>query len=445
MAIPHTCSAAVDPHPGFSSPARSAGSASGSLGAWSEPAGLDGQVSFPSENLERPCVPWQCPPVRIDSDFHGGSIEVLDASDPANIRLALQADEGTSFRQWFCFRVTGGEGVPCRFVIENAGDAAFPDAFESYRACSSSEPDDEHSWVRVPTSLEEGALVIEDTPDEDEVLYAYFAPYSERRHALLIEAAAAGAEVEILGQSVEGRDITLLVFGEETEGRARVWITARQHPGETMAEWFAEGLVQRLLEDDEDDAILQDLRDRATIYVVPCMCPDGAARGQHRFNAKGMNLNRAWQSPTEEESPEVLCVRKRMEQTGVDVFLDIHGDERLPFCFAVGCEGNPSYDDRIDALEDLFMESLIGFDEDFQRQEGYENDAPGEGDLTSASNWVGETFGCLSLTIEMPFTENANLPDDRRGWSPTESKDLGAQSLSSIAVCLDDILRHRAD
>ncbi len=26
----------------------------------------------------------------------------------------------------------------------------------------------------------------------------------------------------------------------------RIWVTARQHPGETMASWFAEGLLERL-------------------------------------------------------------------------------------------------------------------------------------------------------------------------------------------------------
>ena len=44
----------------------------------------------------------------------------------------------------------------------------------------------------------------------------------------------------MLGKSVEGRDMTLLTFGEAAESKLSVWVTARQHPGETMAEWFAE-------------------------------------------------------------------------------------------------------------------------------------------------------------------------------------------------------------
>lgn len=29
--------------------------------------------------------------------------------------------------------------------------------------------------------------------------------------------------------------------GEAGKGKKRVWIVARQHPGESMAEWFVEG------------------------------------------------------------------------------------------------------------------------------------------------------------------------------------------------------------
>jgi murein tripeptide amidase MpaA len=390
--------------------------------------------------------------LRIDDDFHGGRIEVRDPSDPQAVRLGLLPDgENPAFCQWFAFRVRGAKGVPCRFVIENANEATFADAFDGYRACRSPRLDDEDGWVRVSTSYDAdaGELVLTDTPATDEVFYAYFAAYPDTRHERIVEHAAASpfARVEVVGDSVEGRDVTLIVVGGDEpddddggdeDARAKVWITARQHPGETMAEWFVEGLLERLL--DAEDETATELRRRATFYVVPNVCPDGAARGYLRSNAVGENLNRTWQEPTEEESPEVFAVRAWLEATGVDVFLDIHGDERTPYCFAAGCEGNPSYTPRIDALEDLFMESLIAFDGDFQRAEGYENDAPGEGDLTTASNWVGERFDCLSLTIEMPFKDNANAPDEVRGWSPTRAKALGAASLASILVCLDDAL-----
>jgi murein tripeptide amidase MpaA len=380
--------------------------------------------------------------MRIDADIDGGSIEVLDQSEPSRARLALRRDTNAEFLQWFHFRVSDAKGTACELVIENASEATFPDAFEGYRACASYDGDD---WFRVPTSWDGTKLVISHTPEQDVVLYAYFAPYTFERHERLLARASEKARVEVLGESVEGRPMSMIVFDrgrddedeEEEDDRRIIWINARQHPGETMAEWFAEGVIERLL--DDDDETTNELLSRAIVHVIPNMCPDGGVLGNLRANAAGVNLNRSWQEPSEEESPEVFCVRQRMMETGVDLFLDIHGDERTPYCFAAGCEGNPSYDDRMDALEDLFMESLIAFDPDFQRQFGYENDKPGEGDLTTAGNWVGEELGCLSLTIEMPFKDNANAPDEARGWSPERSKALGAASLNSVLVCLDTL------
>jgi hypothetical protein len=41
--------------------------------------------------------------------------------------------------------------------------------------------------------------------------------------------------------------------------------------------------------------------------------------------------------------------------------------------------------------------------------------------LTLASKYIGHTFKCLSLTLEMPFKDNANLPDAHVGWNGARS------------------------
>jgi murein tripeptide amidase MpaA len=126
-----------------------------------------------------------------------------------------------------------------------------------------------------------------------------------------------------------------------------------------------------------------------------------------------------------------------MIETGVDLFLDVHGDERNPYCFLAGCEGNPGYSERLRFLENLFEQSLCAANADFQDEYGYDRDEPGGGDLRTAGNWVGERFDCLSYTLEMPFKDNANAPDEVNGWSPERSMHLGASALESIAACLD--------
>ena len=374
--------------------------------------------------------------MKIDTDFDGGSIEVIslvgDAAD-----LALRHDTNApDFRQWFAFRVREVAGKRVCLTITNASEATYPDAFEGYRAVASY---DRKRWFRVPTKYEDGRLLIDHVPKAAEVVYAYFAPFPLERHARLVKRATRfpGVAVSVLGKSVEGRDMTLLTFGEEGEGKLSVWIIARQHPGETMAEWYAEGLVERLF--DEDDEVVQTILAQAVVRVVPNMNPDGGVHGNLRANAAGFNLNRAWEEPSSELSPEVLCVRAKMLETGVDLFLDVHGDERNPYCFLAGCEGNPGYSERLRFLENLFEQSLCAANSDFQDEYGYDRDEPGGGDLRTAGNWVGETFDCLSYTVEMPFKDNANAPDEVNGWSPERAMHLGASTLESIAECLPSL------
>jgi murein tripeptide amidase MpaA len=56
-----------------------------------------------------------------------------------------------------------------------------------------------------------------------------------------------------------------------------VWFIGRQHPGETMAEWWMQGLLARLT--DPTDALAVKLRALATFHLIPNMNPDGSVKG----------------------------------------------------------------------------------------------------------------------------------------------------------------------
>ncbi|MFC2416798.1 MAG: M14-type cytosolic carboxypeptidase [Eikenella corrodens] len=370
---------------------------------------------------------------KISSNFDAGAISVIDSADSQNIRLALRGDNAASFSQWFYFRLQGAAYQPCRIRIENAGQSSYPEGWEDYQATASY---DRSNWFRVPTHYEDGVLTIEHTPLAGSVYYAYFEPYSHEQHLnLLGDAQGSGlCQIDDLGSTAQGRDINLLTIGHQAASDLKIWIIARQHPGESMAEWFAEGLLSRLL--DHQDPTARALLDCATFYIVPNMNPDGAALGNQRTNAAGADLNREWQNPSPERSPEVYAVRQKMHETGVDLFLDIHGEEALPYVFAAGCEGNPSYNARLAALESAFKTALRQASPDFQDEYGYPKAAPSQANLAIAKSYVGETFGCLSYTLEMPFKDNINLPDDDFGWNGQRSLRLGEAILSAIlAVC----------
>jgi murein tripeptide amidase MpaA len=371
--------------------------------------------------------------LHVSSNFDSGNIVCKSAADPGDIRLEISKDHNSDFYMWFHFRLTGGKDTACAITIENAGGAAYPKGWEGYKAVAST---DRETWIRVPTSYENGKLTISHTPAADSVWYAYFAPYSMERHGDLIAKAQAadGVSLDVLGETLDGQPMDLLRIGEPSADKQNFWAIARQHPGESMAEWWMEGFLARLL--DPADRTAQALREKVVFYLVPNMNPDGSRRGHLRTNAAGANLNREWSEPAMDRSPEVFLVRERMRATGVGFCLDVHGDEALPYNFLAGMMGIPSLSERQKTLQQIFSEALLTASPDFQTKYGYPDAKPGKGNMTLCSNWVAEEFGCLALTLEMPFKENADHPDATFGWSPDRTKAFGAAHLDAMAAVL---------
>ena len=376
--------------------------------------------------------------LRISSNFDSGAIEVLSAARADDIRLRLRPDQGAggdaAFRQWFHFRLHGAAGQDVRLIFENATDAAYPDGWPGYRCMASY---DRRHWFRITnTRYENGQLIVEHRPERNSIYYAYFEPYSYERHLDLLGRVEMSpfASVSNLGATIDGRDLDLVTVGRPAPGKLPVWIIARQHPGESMAEWFVEGLLERLL--DAADPVARRIREKAVLYIVPNMNPDGAIRGNLRTNAAGANLNREWRAPTAERSPEVLLVREAMEASGVGLFLDIHGDEALPYVFFSTAEEVPGFSDIQRQRQAHFVDAFRSASPDFQTEQGYVAGRFKDELLTLASKWVAYRFGCVSLTLEMPFKDNANLPDGLTGWNGERSKRLGGAMLNPILVHL---------
>ncbi|ERL54368.1 M14 family metallopeptidase [Psychrobacter aquaticus] len=376
----------------------------------------------------------------ITANFDAGNIDVISLENKKDIQLAIRPDVGDEFFQWFNFRLSGQIGEQYVLNILNAGEVSYPAGWENYQAVASY---DRQHWFRLPTSYKNGVLTIVAELAYETIQIAYFAPYSYERHQDLLAAVQMHplVSVEHLGETLDKRDLTLVKIGDGDSSsdvnKRSIWITARQHPGETMAEWLVEGLIESLL--DSDNASSRTLLDKANFYIVPNMNPDGSVRGHLRTNAVGTNLNREWSNPSLEKSPEVFHVINKMEETGVDLFYDVHGDEALPYVFLAGSQGTPSYSERLARLRDTFSEVLKLASADFQSEFGYDVDAPGTANMTLATNWVAERFDCLANTLEMPFKDNDNMPDSAKGWSPERSAKLGEASLMAMLAVVDDL------
>ena len=373
-------------------------------------------------------------PLHITDRFDSGNIIVKSANDPADIRLDIRKDNGSDFYQWFHFRVTGGRDQDLVMRIENAGGAAYVEGWPGYNACASY---DRETWFRVETDYVDEVLTIRHAPEQDAVWYAYFAPYSMEQHQDLIAFAQQFSDVklEVLGETLDGQALDCLHIGKSDPQKRDIWVTARQHPGETMAEWWMEGFLERLL--DEDDPVARKLREKAAFHIVPNMNPDGSKRGHLRTNAKGVNLNREWDKASLENSPEVYHFLEAVKATGVDLHLDVHGDEALPYNFIAGGEGAPNFDPKGQEMLDGYKTALARISPDFQTTYGYDVDKPGTADLSICTNYMANQFGCLAMTLEMPFKDNADLPDEMFGWSPERCRKLGAANVDAMLEMVD--------
>ncbi len=374
--------------------------------------------------------------LNISSVFDAGNIEIINTDNHKNIQLKIRKDTKSDFLQWFYFRMQGAKGQTCKVNLINAGEAAYPEGWENYQARASY---DRETWFQIPTKYDGSVLSMEFIPEYDSVYITYFAPFSYEQHLDLINNAQHSplCKLETIGQTIQGRPIDFLRIGDEDKKKKKLWIIARQHPGETMAEWFMLGLISRLL--DEEDSTAVSLLKKANLYLVPNMNVDGSILGNLRVNANGVNLNREWAKPSIKNSPEVFYVKEKMKEIGMDFNLDVHGDEALPYVFISGIEGIPSFDQKLSQLTDSFMDNWKAVNPDMQDKHGYPKNDPGKANLMICTKNLGEEFNCLTQTLEMPFKQNDNIPDPIVGWSAERSTKLGESLVNTLLSIVDDL------
>ena len=368
----------------------------------------------------------------ITSNFDGGNILVrqiyLDGAD-----LEIVSDPFCGLYQWFSFRISGGRDRALTLRIGNCGGSAYPEGWPGYQARVS---DDGLNWRCTPTTYVDDILTLQVKPASDLLHVAYFAPYDSRRHAELIDRSATspGVKRSVLGLSLQARPVDALTLGS---GALKVWMIARQHPGETMAQWWMEGVIEKLTV--EDDAAAARLRERATIHIVPNMNPDGSAHGHLRTNAAGCNLNREWQSPTLARSPEVFHVLKAMDLTGVDLVFDVHGHEVAMGPFVAISAGGVGERRRNRAFYKRFGSRLAAVNAAFRNEPDY----PELTDLSMAVPQIALRFGAIAMVLEMPFKDSCVSPDPEFGWSPERSKALANDIIDVLTEMIDDVAQVR--
>lgn len=158
-------------------------------------------------------------------------------------------------------------------------------------------PLEENGYTRISTSAEIGAFV-----------RALAARHPEH------------ARVEVLGRSVEGRDIEVLHLAApraaDDAPRLRVMVTASQHGAAEPAGGEALLVVAREILEGERRALLEDME----LILVPNANPDGRDLGR-RSNANRVNLNVDFVLLTQ---PENRLLRDALYELAPDLLLDSH-------------------------------------------------------------------------------------------------------------------------
>ena len=117
--------------------------------------------------------------------------------------------------------------------------------------------------------------------------------------------------IDPIGKTVGGRQLEIVRIGDPA-ARYRVFVRARAHPWEAGSNWVAEGLIKRLLTDDEQTKRFLSVYN---VSVLPMANKDGVARGGTRFNLRGMDLNRNWDKPADPElSPENAALERWLDR-----------------------------------------------------------------------------------------------------------------------------------
>jgi hypothetical protein len=280
---------------------------------------------------------WQSDLVFLNTSFENASplYWEADANNLVNVYLIYDQERASPNRangHWF-FQVQAKPGAELTFVLHNFdnvwnGQKGSP--IDMRTVCFLSQ--DGRSWQTIPTEkTADNFLRFKVRVDKGSLYLARLEPYRLSDLETLKRDIREDRRVEItaIGKTVEGRELEIIRIGDPNATH-RVFLRARAHPWEPGGNWVVQGLIQRLLRDDED---AKRYLGAFCVYVLPMANKDGVARGRTRFNLLGADLNRQWDKPADPAvNPENCALENWLGSMAAkgrkpDLMIDLHNDE----------------------------------------------------------------------------------------------------------------------
>ncbi|MCO4795049.1 MAG: succinylglutamate desuccinylase/aspartoacylase family protein [Bacteriovoracaceae bacterium] len=142
-----------------------------------------------------------------------------------------------------------------------------------------------------------------------------------------------GYRVEIIGKSVKGRNLYSVFPSSFSSEKKTVLMYGRHHGDEGTANWIIEGFIGKLLSSN-------DFFNRFQLILYPMVNPDGA-EARKRYNSRGRDLNRVWNSSPSRSKDEVAIIQTHLKKIYLDnnekpiIALDMHGSFTRDFIYRV--------------------------------------------------------------------------------------------------------------
>ncbi|PKL89317.1 MAG: hypothetical protein CVV23_05615 [Ignavibacteriae bacterium HGW-Ignavibacteriae-2] len=358
--------------------------------------------------------------IKFSDNFESGNIESITTTDSVKYYVTTKSDVGG---RWFYFKISGVKNKYIYVKINNS-DANRP--VYSY---------DNVNFERFTSEESPSLNVFQKTFSNDSVFIAYYNPYTFSYLQDRIEEWGINPSVKIdtLGFSPNNfpmQQITITDFSVPDDNKYSVWIHARTHPGETPSSFQFDGLVQKLIENDD---VIDYYRKNIIFYLIPFNNPEGVYYGRSRTNYYNVDQEREWNKTPEQTASEVQILKTRLkeicDQKPVDVFLNLHS-QSSPYCtFWIHTPGSTS--DYFYRREYQFSNLNISDNPYFQFGDYSESNLASH----FPEGWLWANYGekTMALTYETPYDHYSNGE-----WVTNENLyELGYRTIYSIGEYLE--------
>ncbi|KAA5542706.1 hypothetical protein FYK55_14350 [Roseiconus nitratireducens] len=285
--------------------------------------------------------------IRVTADFPGGSAVVVStdaASQSVHVQPQVRQERG--WPCWWYFQLHGlSIGKPVSVTVSasstpfRAGRVLSPTWLLPDSASISS---DNIHWQHTPKAESDDRKAVYTFEATAETMWVAWGPPFLPSHAeaLLrqISESLPDSELFVLARTRGDRPVHAIRFGARSDDAGKpsaIWIQARQHAWETGSSWVAQGFLNWVA---SDDPVAIELRNKATICVVPIMDVDNVADGTGGKDAVPRDHNRDWDD--DPVYPEVraaqMAIKKLNASHRFDLFIDLHNpspNDRQPYFY----------------------------------------------------------------------------------------------------------------